>query len=110
MDIVRVHYNQVVEHSTPLLILPVYEENDSTFSNIINECVPKVKKIFFEEDLTSKQGKSVLVYPRDGVGPQRILCIGMGENNLEDPEVFRRFGGYAVKLSLIHISEPTRPY
>ena len=46
MDIVRVHYNQVVEHSTPLLILPVYEENDSTFSNIINECVPKVKKIF----------------------------------------------------------------
>ena len=97
MDIVRVHYNQVVEHSTPLLILPVYEENDSTFSNIINECVPKVKKIFFEEDLTSKQGESVLVYPRDGVGPQRILCIGMGGNNLEDPEVFRRFGGYAVK-------------
>ena len=97
MNIVHLHSKVIAEHDTPLLVLPVYEENDSSFISIPDELAHEVDKKFLKKDVKSKMGESLLVYLRSDVGPKRILFVGLGEKSSLDSESLRRFGGHAVR-------------
>ncbi len=104
MDIVHLHSKVIAEHDTPLLVLPVYEENDSSFISIPDELAHEIyntvdgsMRPMFKEDVKSKMGESLLVYLRSDAGPQRILFVGLGEKSSLDSESLRRFGGHAVR-------------
>jgi leucyl aminopeptidase len=97
MNVVHLHPKEIKEHVTPLLVLPVYEENGSGFPSIPDELTHEIEKTFLKEDIKAKMGESLLVYLKSGVGPKRILFVGLGEKSLLDSESLRRFGGHAIR-------------
>ena len=50
MNIVHLHSKVIAEHDTPLLVLPVYEENDSSFISIPDDLAHEVDKKFLKKD------------------------------------------------------------
>ena len=94
--------------STPLLILPIPEDAtspkrrkapDGVLSSVDGLVGGTLVKALDRGDFSGKKEETLLLYPPEGKGPDRILLVGLGEEDELEGEDVRRALGQGVRTA-----------
>lgn len=99
---VRAVSGDLLEHDTPLLALPVFEEEDlpSLPARLDERLDGALSRARESGDLSGRKGESNLFQvPDDGGGPRRVLALGVGSREEYDAGAVRTFAGRAVRAA-----------
>ena len=85
---------------TECLVIGVSEDDSVVGSSA--ELDTLISDLIDSGDFKAKAGSQITLRNPEGLGAKRLVLVGVGEADA--------FDALAQTLSLIHISEPTRPY
>ena len=99
MNIHLVSSADAADHDIPLLAVPIFETEDGVIPLLPEDLAEATAGSYIAEDLKSKLGESVVVYPGGDGGPGRLLLLGAGKAAELDAESVRRWAGHAVRAA-----------
>jgi leucyl aminopeptidase len=98
---IRVEQVDCTEFETPLLVLNVFEGEDSLVGPVakVDERVGgQLSDLLRRRDFKGSEGETAVLYPAKGSIPaERLLLVGVGKKEALDLEKLRRAAGSAVK-------------
>jgi leucyl aminopeptidase len=88
--------------SSPLLVLPITQETetlDGTLSSANTLTGGELERALKRKDISGKKEETLLLFPKEDSGPERILMVGVGKREDVDVEVLRRAFGRGVRFA-----------
>jgi len=99
---VKIVTTDPLSHSTPLLVFPTPKPSRG-LSKVLAEVDERVggalRRAVDAGDFKGKAEETLLLYPPEGTGQERILVVGLGEGESVDPEVLRKVAGRSVRVA-----------
>jgi len=87
---------------SPLLVLPL-PQGTTTLEGVLAAADEKVGGTLLRAleggDIKGKVEETLLLFPEEGVGPSRLLVMGMGKAEELEAETLRRMAGRAVRVA-----------
>jgi leucyl aminopeptidase len=99
---VQVVKSDPLVHPAPLLVLPVFkgtEEMQGVLSAVDELVGGALGRAVSAGDFTRKAESTLLLYPPLGSSPERILVIGLGDEDGFSAETLRRVAGRSVRVA-----------
>ena len=99
---IQIVKSDILTHPTPLLVLPLFkgtEEMQGVFSAVDELVEGALRRAVSAGDFSGKAESTLLLYPPVGSSPERILILGLGDEDDFNAETLRRIAGRSVRVA-----------
>ena len=99
---VQIVKSDILTHPTPLLVLPLFkgtEEMQGVLSAVDELVEGALRRAVSAGDFSGKAESTLLLYPPGGSSPERILILGLGNEDDFNAETLRRVAGRSVRVA-----------